>query len=72
MLNNFGLSIKYLNDLHLTALESNIELRKNEQPKFYRIKKQCLYDPKEYKFKTPEIKIGEKYGKEYSVLKIYD
>ena len=28
VLNNFGLSIKYLNDLHLTAVESNKELRK--------------------------------------------
>jgi hypothetical protein len=41
-------------------------------PKFYRIKKQCIYNPKEYKFKKPEITVGEKYGKEYSFLKIYD
>ena len=41
-------------------------------PKFYKIKNQCIYDPKEYKYKKPNISVGEKYGKDYSVLKIYD
>lgn len=41
-------------------------------PKFYKIRNQCIYNPKEYKYKKPEITVGEKYGKDYSVLKIYD
>ena len=69
-LNNVGYEKNYTSKFNFKKMSESST--KEEMPKFYRIKPECIYNPKEYKYKNPEINIGEKYGKDYSVLKIYD
>ena len=69
-INNVNYKENYMNDFLLKS--ENKITNSFDKPKFYRIKNQCIYNPKEYKYKKPNIKIGEKYGKDYSILKVYD
>lgn len=70
-LNNVGYEKSYTSKFNFRKFTTEYST-KEEIPKFYRIKPECIYNPKEFKYKKPEINVGEKYGKDYSVLKVYD